>query len=102
MYPPGAGTGIYPQIFRLCREAGFVPHVALEAGEASTIIGLVAAGCGVSLLPKSFDRIRMDGVCYRPIADEAATTTLLLAQRADEVSPLVEAFVALAMEAARD
>lgn len=102
MYPPGAGTGIYPQIFRLCREAGFVPNAALEAGEASTIIGLVAAGCGVSLLPKAFDRIRMDGVCYRPIADEAATTTLLLAQRGDEVSPLVEAFVALAMEAARD
>ena len=102
MYPASAGTGIYPQIFRLCREAGFVPNVALEAGEASTIIGLVAAGCGVSLLPKAFDRIRMDGVCYRPIADEAATTTLLLAQRGDEASPLVAAFVALAMEAARD
>jgi DNA-binding transcriptional LysR family regulator len=102
MYPASAGTGIYPQIFRLCREAGFVPNVALEAGEASTIIGLVAAGCGVSLLPKAFDRIRMDGVCYRPIADEAATTTLLLAQRGDEVSPLVEAFVSLAMEATRD
>lgn len=102
MYPASAGTGIYPQIFRLCREAGFVPNVALEAGEASTIIGLVAAGCGVSLLPKAFDRIRMDGVCYRPIADEAATTTLLLAQRGDEVSPLVEAFVALAMEVTRD
>ncbi|HEY0487874.1 MAG TPA: LysR family substrate-binding domain-containing protein, partial [Telluria sp.] len=102
MYPPGAGTGIYPQIFKLCRDAGFVPDVALEAGEASTIIGLVAAGCGVSLLPSSFDRIRLDGVCYRPISDEAATTTLLLAQRRDEVSPLVEAFVALAMEAARE
>lgn len=102
MYPPGAGTGIYPQIFKLCRDAGFVPYVALEAGEASTIIGLVAAGCGVSLLPASFDRIRLDGVCYRPISDEAATTTLLLAQRRDEASPLVEAFVALAMEAARE
>ena len=100
MYPPGAGTGIYPQIFKLCRDAGFVPAVALEAGEASTIIGLVAAGCGVSLLPAAFSRIRMDGVCYRPISDEAATTTLLLAQRRDETSPLVEAFVALAMEAA--
>ncbi|HEY0488939.1 MAG TPA: LysR family transcriptional regulator [Telluria sp.] len=102
MYPPGAGTGIYPQIFKLCRDAGFVPDVALEAGEASTIIGLVAAGCGVSLLPSSFDRIRLDGVCYRPISDEAATTTLLLAQRRDEASPLVEAFVALAMDAARE
>ncbi|MGZ8291250.1 MAG: LysR substrate-binding domain-containing protein [Telluria sp.] len=101
MYPPNAGTGIYPQIFRLCRDAGFVPKVAHEAGEASTIIGLVAAGCGVSVLPAAFDRIRMDGVAYRPLLDEAATTTLLLARRKGESSPLVDAFVAMAIEAAR-
>jgi DNA-binding transcriptional LysR family regulator len=100
MYPPNAGTGIYPQIFRLCRAAGFVPRIGQVAGEASTIIGLVAAGCGVSVLPASFDRIRMDGVCYRAISDPAATTTLLLARRSDEHSPLVDAFVALAMAAA--
>lgn len=101
MYPKDAGTGIYLQILRLCRAAGFVPHVAQEANEASTIIGLVAAGCGISVLPSSFDRIRMDGVCYRPIADSEATTSLLLAQRQDENSPLVAAFVQLAQEAAR-
>ncbi|MES2317668.1 MAG: LysR family transcriptional regulator [Pseudomonadota bacterium] len=100
MYPPNAGTGIYPQIFRLCRAAGFVPHIGQLAGEASTIIGLVAAGCGVSVLPASFDRIRLDGVCYRAIADEGANTTLLLAQRSGEHSPLVDAFVALATAAA--
>ena len=71
MYPPGAGTGIYPQIFRLCRAAGFVPRIGQTAGEASTIIGLVAAGSGITLLPASFDRIRMDGVCYRPICSTA-------------------------------
>ena len=102
MYPPGAGTGIYPQIFRLCREAGFVPRVGQVAGEASTIIGLVAAGCGVSILPSSFDRIRMDGVAYRPVAGAAAMTTLLLARRSDERSPLVDAFVALATDAAAE
>lgn len=100
MYPHSAGTGIYPQIFRLCRDAGFVPRVEQTAGEASTIIGLVAAGCGVSVLPGSFERIRMDGVCYRPLLDAAATTTLLLAQRKGEHAPLVQAFLALASEAA--
>lgn len=100
MYPAGAGTGIYPQIFRLCREAGFVPRVGQVAGEASTIIGLVAAGCGVSVLPASFDRIRMDGVRYRPLTGSAASTSLLLAQRKQESSPLVQAFVALARAAA--
>jgi hypothetical protein len=37
----------------------------------------------------------MDGVCYRPIIDKAATTMLLLAQRAGEQAPLVDAFVKL-------
>jgi DNA-binding transcriptional LysR family regulator len=101
MYPPDAGTGIYPQIFRLCRAAGFIPRIGQTAGEASTIIGLVAAGSGVSLLPASFERIRMDGVCYRPILDREATTTLLLAQRGGEHAPLIDAFVALVTDAAK-
>ncbi len=96
MYPKEVGTGIHPQIYRLCRAAGFEPRVGQLAGEASTIIGLVAAGCGVSVLPGSFDRIRMDGVCYRPLLDAGASTSLLLARRADAGSRLVDAFVRLA------
>jgi len=93
MYPPGAGTGIYPQIFRLCREAGFVPRITQTANESSTIIGLVAAGSGITLLPSSFERINLDGVVYRPISDAGAITMLYLAQREEETSPMVKAFV---------
>lgn len=100
MYPKSAGTGIHPQVLRLCKEAGFVPTIAVEAGEASTIIGLVAAGSGISVLPSSFEIIRLDGVCYRPLADPEANTALLLAQRRDDASPLVAAFVAVAQEVA--
>ncbi|MBC3919958.1 LysR family transcriptional regulator [Undibacterium sp. CY18W] len=100
MYPPSAGTGIYPHILRLCHAAGFAPRVTQEANDASTIIGLVAAGCGISILPGSFYTIHFDGICYRPVADAGATTSLLLAQRKDEVSPLVAAFVGLAAELA--
>ncbi len=96
MYPPSAGTGIYPQILRLCHAAGFAPKIAQEAYDASTIIGLVAAGCGISILPGSFYTIHFDGICYRPIADTGATTALLLAQRKGDASPLVENFVNLA------
>ncbi|QGZ41605.1 DNA-binding transcriptional LysR family regulator [Pseudoduganella flava] len=102
VFPQGAGTGIYPQIFRLCRAAGFTPQIAMEAGEASTIIGLVAAGCGISVLPSSFEGIHMEGVVYRPLADPAATTSLLLARRSDDGGPLVDAFVALAEAAAAE
>jgi hypothetical protein len=43
----------------------------------------------------------MDGVCYRPILDADATTMLLLAQRGGEHAPLVDAFVALLMDAVK-
>lgn len=100
MYPHDAGTGIHPLILRLCRDAGYVPRIGQLAGEASTMIGLVAAGCGVCVLPSSFERIRMDGVRYRPITDDGASTGLLLAHRSADESPLVAAFMALAREAA--
>lgn len=98
LYPQSAGTGIVPQIVGLCRDAGFTPRVVQEAGESSTIIGLVAAGCGISILPASFERIQLEGVCYVPITDAAATTALLLVQRQGERAPLVDAFVKLARE----
>jgi len=102
VFPKDAGTGIYHQIFDLCRAAGFTPDIAMEAGEPSTIIGLVAAGCGISLLPSSFEGIHMDGVVYRPLADPDATTAMLLARHAEGGGPLVDAFVALAEAAAAE
>lgn len=101
MYPHSAGTGIYPQFLRLCHEAGFEPNIAQEAHEASTIIGLVAAGCGITMLPESFKSIRMTGVCYRPLKGKSATTTLMLASRQQDATPLIDAFFRLAVDASK-
>jgi DNA-binding transcriptional LysR family regulator len=100
MYSKKAGTGFHPRLLRLCRAAGFEPLIGQEAGEAPTIIGLVAAGCGISVLPTPFDSIHMEGVCYRPITDPDASTSLMLARRRDGNTPLIDAFVRLAHEAA--
>jgi DNA-binding transcriptional LysR family regulator len=100
VFPERAGTGIYHQVNELCRTAGSLPRIALESEAPSTIIGLVAAGCGISVLPSSFEGIQMDGVAYRPLSDPAAATSMLLAQHAEGGSPLAKAFVALAREAA--
>lgn len=101
MYPKESGVGINHAIFSMCRAAGFVPQVAMEAREAATIIGLVAAGMGVSVLPSPFKSMHMEGVAYRPLDDAAATTSLQLAQRIDEKSLLVEAFVREALAGAQ-
>jgi len=94
-----AGTGVQGQVLRLCREAGFEPKIALQAGEGSTIIGLVAAGCGISILPESFTGLRVKGVSYRRLSDRGAVTQLALARRGGESEPLVDHFFRLAIRA---
>ncbi len=95
MYPESAGTGIYRQVLRLCDLAGFVPEVVQEAREGTTLIGLVAAGLGVSILPAPLSCVKVEGVCYLPLTDAGAMTSASLATRAQNTSPLVANFVAL-------
>jgi len=94
-FPRSYGSGLYAQLLTLARQAGFSPHFAQEAGEAMTIIGLVAAGLGVSVLPASYQRIRIDGVVYRPLLDPDAVSAVWLVQRKDQKSPMAKAFIEL-------
>jgi len=94
-FPRSYGTGLYDQLLNLARQAGFSPRIAQEANEALTIIGLVAAGLGVSVLPASFRRIRIDGVRFRTLLDKDATTAVWLVKRRQEQSPLAQAFMDL-------
>ncbi len=50
---------------RLCRTAGFTPTVAFEGGEIETLIGFVAAGLGVAVVP-------MPRQLGRPVAGDAS------------------------------
>jgi DNA-binding transcriptional LysR family regulator len=81
MYPRQAGTGIYWQVMDLCTTAGFRPRVVREVLESSTIIGLVAAGVGIAIVPADMNCIQFSGVVYRRIVDSGAYTALYLARR---------------------
>ena len=94
-FPRSYGSGLYAQLLNLAREAGFSPLITQEAGEAMTIIGLVAAGLGVTVLPASYQRMRIDGVVYRTLLDVEANTAVWLVQRRDQHSPMAKAFVEL-------
>ncbi|MBH9298065.1 LysR family transcriptional regulator [Pseudomonas aeruginosa] len=94
-FPRSYGTGLYDQVIALTRPAGFSPRIAQEASEAMTIIGRVSAGLGVSILPASFRRTRVDGVVYRTLSDPEATTAVWLVRRQNEGSPLALSFIDL-------
>ena len=94
-FPRSYGSGLHAQLLSLARQAGFTPHFAQEAAEVMTIIGLVSAGLGVSVLPASFQRMRIDGVVYRTLLDEDAVTAVWLVQRREQASAMAGAFVEL-------
>ncbi len=97
-FPRSYGSGLYAQLVDLARQAGFSPHFSQEAGEAMTIIGLVAAGLGVSVLPASYQWMRIEGVAYRPLLDTDAVSAVWLVQRGGPPSAMARAFVELLVQ----
>ena len=64
-------------------------------------LNLVAAGLGVSLVPESLQRMRLDGVVFRRLAAAAQPKApLYLATRRGEMSAAVRNFLALVKRSA--
>jgi DNA-binding transcriptional LysR family regulator len=73
MIPRQRGPGFFDYIIALCQQEGFSPNVVLEASQFHTIVGLVAAGIGLAIMPASMQRSRIEGVVFRTLAGEAVT-----------------------------
>lgn len=61
----------------------------MEATEYATILGLVASGQGIALVPNSVRTLRPPNLTFLSLTDEDASIALLLMTRRDESSPLV-------------
>jgi DNA-binding transcriptional LysR family regulator len=92
LFPRSQAPGYHDQLIGRLAATGTTPHVVQYAPEMTTIIGLVAAGIGVSPVPASVAHLALDGVTYRPLTG-APDTELVALTRAGEASPLAEAFV---------
>lgn len=92
LFPRAQAPGFHDLLISSLAATGTHPQVIQYAPEMLTIIGLVAAGLGVSLAPASVSRLVLDGVTYRPVA-RAPRSDLLAISRLDDNSPLVRAFI---------
>lgn len=90
LYGPPNGTGFTEHFFALCEEAGFVPKIAHEARSLSTLLGLVAAGFGPTIIAESMARLHVDNVVNRSFAMPAPSSLWLVHN--EELSPTGEAF----------
>lgn len=92
--PRGTGAGFYEQVFAICAEAGFTPNIVQEAIEATTTLGLVAAGVGVTVAPQALQAIRVHDVVWRELADAETDSRVYLIYNKSTVNPLRDQFIA--------
>lgn len=82
LYPRANGSLLYDAIIAACQNAGFSPRISQEAPQMASIVSLVAAGVGVTLVPASVCQLRPEGVRYLRISGQTPTAMLwLVAQR---------------------
>ncbi len=99
MIPRSRGPGFFDQIIAMCQAEGFSPEIVLEASQFHTIIGMVAAGVGIAVVPASMRRSRMKGVAFREI-ENCPETALTMAWSSENKSPVLKKFIDVAKELA--
>lgn len=91
-YPRQSGIAIFDQVTALFAARGLTPNIVQEVQETPTLIGLVAAGCGVAIVPSGLAYIRVPNIVYRRLADSDATTEIHLACKEGDASVIIAAF----------
>lgn len=71
--PENGSTFHYNATMGLCWAAGFAPRVMFDVPEIATVIGMVASGLGVAVVPQALQTIAMKGVRYVPLRDAGAS-----------------------------
>jgi DNA-binding transcriptional LysR family regulator len=97
LFPRHIAPTLYDTVLDACRKAGFEPNIGQLVPHMASIVNLVAAELGVSIVPASLMQVRATGIAYRQIAGQSPTTRLALAARRGETSPVVRNFIARAV-----
>lgn len=96
------GAGVSTALMQTCIAAGFVPRITRTALSTSMLLGIIAAGRGVSLLPAPFLLTTPFGVRFLPIADAAPVCGVALAVRKDDApQPVLGDFYRLLRDGAQ-
>jgi LysR family transcriptional regulator, benzoate and cis,cis-muconate-responsive activator of ben and cat genes len=102
LYPDHPRPSWTEFVIGLCQQAGFRPTVIQRTVEIQTTLSLVAAGIGVSIVPKCIGNLQRKDVVFRRLAGVRARTELLAAYRERDSSPVVQTFLKVLRRRVRD
>jgi DNA-binding transcriptional LysR family regulator len=94
MFPRSDGSALHERIVASCNAAGFSPNIVTCAKMIVTVIGLVAAGMGIAILPAVCAQIRHPHVVFRKLlpAIEIQSAVIWNGHTA-HLNPSIEAFI---------
>jgi DNA-binding transcriptional LysR family regulator len=95
-YPRELNPIAYDSVISACQRSGFSPTLGQTAPQVVSVIPLVAAGLGVSILPHSTSHILAEGVRTLSIEGDVVHAEISLAYRLNDHSGAVQNFVEVA------
>ncbi|MGE4526726.1 MAG: LysR family transcriptional regulator [Rhodospirillaceae bacterium] len=98
LLPRGAEFCLSEEVVTRCRESGFKPRLVQEGPQMASVINLVAAEMGVSIVPRSLTQLQVKGVVYVPLAGTYPVARMALAVRRNERSETAQNFITLVRE----
>src|ERR671933_170614 len=101
LFPRHVAPELFDGIIARCRSAGFSPRVVQEAFAWPTLAGLVAAGMGVTFVPRSLSHFRRPELVYPPVRGLTVEITTCAAWKREAKSPVRERFVTALRAVAR-
>ena len=96
VFPRRSAPGFHDTIVDYYVQHGFRPMIAQEAIQMQTIIGLVAAGLGMALVPQSLTNLVRAGARYLPLEGGAPDIETGLIWRMEDRSPALARFLDIA------
>ncbi|HVI09628.1 MAG TPA: LysR family substrate-binding domain-containing protein, partial [Candidatus Binatia bacterium] len=84
---------LFDTITRMCNQAGFSPKVDCEPDLMQTVLTIVAAEQGVSIVPACVRNLRADGVCFYRLQPDDVRVDLVAVWKKQAPSVALRAFL---------
>ncbi|SFS73728.1 LysR family transcriptional regulator [Methylobacterium sp. yr668] len=98
-YAPNEARYFHDLVLGLLAEAEIQPPTVQQLTQIHSILALVRAALGIALVPAAAERLRFEGVVFRPLVLPAPRPVeLLLAWRRDADDPLIAQLVSIVAE----
>jgi DNA-binding transcriptional LysR family regulator len=84
---------LFDRIISLCEQAGFAPNIVQTSNLFSSVLTLVEAGEGITLIPSSLRHVRFSDLAFCPITEPQAAIELVVAWSQQRENAVQTAFL---------